>query len=600
MGVNEMMKMNVVWVNYIGFTLALILVMGCSRQPGRLIPETVFPDQTSTAIPTGHSPQATTTALPESGNWVTGWVRDEFGPVPGARVRFQTTGLFTLTDEEGRFRLEGFPTTTTLSITACATGYFCAGPVVAAPGDYDVEIQLHRHPREDNPGYSWVPSLSRPGGEDGGSCADCHSLGDSDLALSLPVDEWLRDAHSQTGMNTRFLTMYTGSDVSGQQSPPTRYGYNQDYGRFPLRPDPELPYYGPGYKLDFPETFGNCAACHTPAASIDAPYNTDPTVSNGLILEGISCDFCHKVWDVNLDLHSGLPFKNMPGVLSFSFRRPPEGHQFFAGPFDDVAPGEDTYSPLQTQSQFCAPCHYGVFWDEVVYDSFGEWLLSPYSSPENGQTCQDCHMPRLGVDHFALPEQGGLTRDPATIFSHRMPGASDETLLRNAVSMEVAASMEKGILNVQVTLTNDRTGHAVPTDSPLRHLILLVSAEDEGGRQLGQIDGPQLPDWCGVGDQKEGNYAGQPGMVYAKVLAEKWTEVSPTGAYWNPTYLISDNRLQPLSSAVTNYSFELLDQSPVLVRVRLIYRRAFIELSRQKGWQTPDILMEEKIIEVAP
>ncbi len=53
---------------------------------------------------------------------------------------------------------------------------------------------------------------------------------------------------------------------------------------------------------------------------------------------------------------------------------------------------------------------------------------------------------------------------------------------------------------MQVNLTNDQTGHLVPTDSPLRHLILLVRAEDEQGQRLTQLDGPRLPDWCGVGD----------------------------------------------------------------------------------------------------
>ena len=165
--------------------------------------------------------------------------------------------------------------------------------------------------------------------------------------------------------------MYSGTDVHGNQSPPTRYGFNRDYGSFPLRPDLNQPYYGPGYKLDFSETDGNCAACHTPAASVNAPYGVNPTTVTGVAAEGVPCDFCHKVWDVRLAPATGLPYANMPGVLSFEFRRPPEGHQFFAGPYDDVAPGEDTYSALQTESRFCAPCHFGVFWETVVYNSFG-------------------------------------------------------------------------------------------------------------------------------------------------------------------------------------------------------------------------------------
>lgn len=59
---------------------------------------------------------------------LSGIVTDENGPVPGAVVRIQTTTFATTTDAEGRFRLvarvddEGpFP------LTACATGYYCAG-----------------------------------------------------------------------------------------------------------------------------------------------------------------------------------------------------------------------------------------------------------------------------------------------------------------------------------------------------------------------------------------------------------------------------------------------------------------------------------------
>jgi hypothetical protein len=38
------------------------------------------------------------------------------------------------------------------------------------------------------------------------------------------------------------------------------------------------------------------------------------------------------------------------------------------------------------------------------------------------------------------------------------------------------------------------------TDSPLRHLILLVEAEDSSGSPLEFLEGDILPDWCGSGD----------------------------------------------------------------------------------------------------
>ena len=54
-----------------------------------------------------------------------------------------------------------------------------------------------------------------------------------------------------------------------------------------------------------------------------------------------------------------------------------------------------TCSPVFSQSQFCAPCHYAKFWDIQIYNSYGEWLDSPYADAGNEvdyKTCQACHM----------------------------------------------------------------------------------------------------------------------------------------------------------------------------------------------------------------
>lgn len=526
---------------------------------------------------------------------ISGVVLDEHGPVSGAVVRVQTTEYSTTTKDDGTFQLD----VTDLeegphNLTGCAIGYYCTGPVEAYAGDEGLEIELHAHAEEDDSSYAWLPSEFHPGQGESLGCSECHSVEGTDLDITLPVDQWRQDIHSQSALNPRFLTMYNGTDVTGNQSPATRYGYSRDYGTFPLRPDLSAPYYGPGYKLDFPATAGNCSACHMPAASVNDPYGVDPNTVSGLAAEGIPCDFCHKIWDVKLNPATGVPYSNMPGVLSFEFRRPPEGHQFFAGPFDDVAPGEDTYSPIQTQSAYCAPCHFGVFWDTVIYDSFGEWLNSPYSDPDTGQTCQDCHMPHLGATHFARPEAGGLERDPMTIFSHRMPGAQDEELLKNAVTMTVDAQRDGDAIVVQVDITNDNTGHDIPTDSPLRQLILLVSATSADGKDLQYVDGPILPEWTGEGEVEQGYYAGLPGEAYAKLLEALWTEVSPTGAYWNPTRVISDNRIAALETATSTYTFSAPQSGSVLIEVRLLYRRAFIELMDWKGWDIPDIELDSQ------
>jgi mono/diheme cytochrome c family protein len=534
-------------------------------------------------------------AQPGNGGIISGKVVDHNGPVKGAVVRIQTTPTAVRTDEKGRFLLRGLPEGESLPLTAWAPGYYITGGEDVAVGSENQEFRLERYPEEDHPGYQWLPSGFSPGeGEDQG-CAECHSSAGSSLEIPLPVDEWRRDAHSGSAENPRFLSMYAGTAIGGGTGRPTEYVHQRDYGLIPVAPGGETADRGPGYKLDFPESRGNCGSCHVPIAALDDPYGVDPREVSGTAAEGVSCDFCHKLYEVKTDPRTGLPKPNRPGVLSMEFRRPGEGHQLFFGPLDDVAPGEDSYLPLQEQSRFCAACHHGVFWDVTVYNSYGEWLESSYSDPVNGQSCQECHMPNRGYQYFVPPEKGGLQRRPETLRSHLMTGATDRQLLRNALTMTVDCRRSSGNLEVTVRLLNDLTGHHVPTGTPLRHLILLVAARNETGKTLPLLAGPRLPEWAGTAERQlpgVEHCAGRPGTAYAKVLEELWTGVAPTGAYWKQTRILRDNRIPAFGEAVSSYRFGLPREGTVKLEVRLLYRRAFYDLMARKNWSSPDILME--------
>ncbi len=471
-----------------------------------------------------------------------------------------------------------------------------------------ISITLKPLPEKDNNEYPW---FSFEGVKGSASCGLCHR----------EYGEWQADAHSQAAKNPRFITMYTGTDVKGRQGQPTQWG---TYGGTALPADPSKPYYGPGFQLDTPNRAGNCATCHTPVASkapnrqncgwggchtaltiersqgIIVPH-TIPLPSSGDGAEGITCDFCHKVGDVLLDPKTRLPLPDMPGILSMRLYRPDEGQQVFFGTLVDVA-RRVSYSPLESKSEFCAPCHYGVFGGVVgtgtvtggtlIYNSYGEWLDSPYSDPKTGQTCQQCHMPVSSANYFVFPERGGLTRDYVPLHDHTMPGASDEKLLQNAVTLKSTARREGDTLQVEVSVTNDKTGHHVPTDAPIRSMILVVEALDAGGKRLPLSQGPVNPAWAG-------NYAGQPGKSFAKVLKDEWTGETPTAAYWRPVSIVEDTRLAAMATDTTGYTFALPAGQAAQVKVRLIYRRAFQALAEQKGWTDPDFLMEEAMIPVA-
>ena len=520
---------------------------------------------------------------------ISGIVRDDAGPVADAVVRVQTTPIHVVTDADGRFVFNDLDSSSGAALTAFVPGYYIAGPVLGRPGDNEILFVLERHPAEDNPDYQWLSAFSTAGHEF--NCQNCHSDPEDPNSL-LPFEEWQQDAHGNSATNRRFLSMYNGTDLTGQnRSPDTRYAFNRDYGKFPLRPDFTQPYYGTGFKLDFPGSQGNCAACHLPAAAANAPYDTNPNHITGVGLEGVACDLCHKTWDVKLDPATGLPYPNMPGILSIEFRRPQEGEQLFIGPFDDV-PGLDTFSPLQQQSELCAPCHTGQFWGVEVYNSFGEWLTSPYADPETGQTCQDCHMPRRGTTHFTHPDKDGLQRDPQLIASHLMPGAADTDLLQDTAKLEIEAQRQGDRILVKVEVTNSNGGHHIPTDHPARNILLVVSATDAWGRELEYLGDQLIPDWGGAGSEQN-DYAGRPGKGYAKILEELWTEISPTAAYWQPTTLLEDTRIPAMATDTTYYEFRIPPQGgPVAIESKLIYRRAFKSLAEQKAWDVPDVLME--------
>ncbi len=516
--------------------------------------------------------------------------------VAGAVVRVQGELDFTVTDEQGAFALPIAGRGEDTHITAWAPGYYITSGQPSSSGD--LILNLRRQPTEDNADYSFIsPVLDA---SDPFACARCHSNKPDTPNISMPVSEWQADAHSGAAINPRFLSLYNGTTLDGETGALTTYQFDADLGiDVPVASAPS----DIGFRLDFPDETGVCANCHVPILALDARYQADPNLATGLAQEGITCDFCHKVSGVKLGADR-LPSPHLPGVQSIEFLRPSGDEQVFQGPFDDV-PGDDTYSAIQNQSQFCAACHTGTFWGVSIYNSFGEWLASPYSDTETGKTCQDCHMPHLGVTQFVQlpPDVTNYVpvRDAQTIFSHRMPGAADDALLQQTAELTVETELDGDSLLVTVDVTNTGAGHDIPTDNPLRNLILLVDARDANDDSLPLIDGSTIPVWGGVGDSASGHYAGLPGMLYAKVLADYYTGETPTYAYWRQTRLVSDNRIAALATDRSSYRFRMpANAGEITVEVRLLLRRAFIDLMDAKAWDVPDILMEQETLTVKP
>jgi len=551
-----------------------------------------------------------TVALPPT---ISGVVTNAAGPIADAIVQVQGSPHQTTTAANGTFTVSGISATTPITLTAWSPGNYIGWTMVDPNSPnwnpaQPITIRLEPHYTGDNFEYT---GFSQDGVTGSQSCGLCHR----------EYQEWKLDAHSQASQDVHFVTMYLGTDVHGRLGQPTQYSLDGKQ----LPPDPALPYYGPGFRLDNPDRAGSCASCHAPfAARIPNQNNcsfmgchSSATVqnSNGLLQpgvfatsstqhaqEGVNCEFCHKIGDVLVNAQTQLPSADRPGILSLRMYRPPDVQNLFFGTLVDVT-RKDTYLPLQSESKFCAACHYGVLGGvvgndtvtggTVVYSAYSEWLASPYSNPKTGKTCQDCHMPKAKANYTAFPDHGGIVRNDFNFHSHQMLGITDESFLASAVTMTSHATHDQNVLAVHVSIVNDKTGHKVPTDTPLRQMILIVEASDANGRALTLQQGPVNPAWAG-------NLAQRPGKTFAYILQDKMTGEYPTSAFWRQTNVVEDTRLAPLATDTTNYAFELPAGQTAKVQVRLLYRRALQALSEYKGWQDPDIVMAQETLMVSP
>ena len=485
---------------------------------------------------------------------VTGQVFDgeSNAPFADALVVLRSSEIHTYTDQNGVFTLLVPIEKDEVEITAWAPGYYVAANKVTLPVE-DLQLTLRAHHQQDHPEYSWIdptPSTAE------NACGNCHPM-------ILP--QWEQNAHGLAISNPRFFSFYNGTDTQGNSIDQS------------------------GYVKDFPGTSGNCANCHAPGMAVDQPFNTEMNMVRDQITAGIHCDFCHKVGGVYLDTANKQVYPNSAGVISMRLLRPPEGDQIFIGPYPDIH-DPDTYHPVFSQSDFCAPCHQFSFWGTQIYNSYGEWLASDYAT--QGITCQDCHMAPNGDQYFALPESGGLLHPPETIPSHQQLGLKDIAFMQSTLDLAVSYELRNDQLEVTVSLTNVAAGHHVPTDHPGRHIILVVQAVDSRGNVIPNTQGPQIPSWVG-------DFAGDTGVVYAKVLEDAKSGVYPVVNYWNQTLVHSDNRIAADERRDELFSFRI-GENPVTIEIQVIFRRLFQPQAELYGWDMAEITLAEETITVRP
>jgi hypothetical protein len=213
---------------------------------------------------------------------------------------------------------------------------------------------------------------------------------------------------------------------------------------------------------DKAEARRTCVWCHAPTALASGDYDLQRPVTR----EGVSCDFCHTVADVDLGRRD-QPFDLRPGPVK---RGPLE---YAKSPHHETA-----YSALHKASPLlCAACHeYSNPAGVAVLSTYTEWTSGPY--PARGQTCQECHMPL--VPGATVKE--ALDPSQRRINLHRMVGGSTASRVRGGLDLrfgEVAIGAASADVNVVVT--NTSVGHSAPGGLSTKSLVLAVGVDTGSG-----------------------------------------------------------------------------------------------------------------------
>ncbi|MGF1578978.1 MAG: multiheme c-type cytochrome [Gemmataceae bacterium] len=473
---------------------------------------------------------------------VQGRVFDGHGPVGGARIRWQGESCAVTSDDKGNFSIP-LSKKKGKRITAWKKGYGIGSGIFHGKS---LQLQLGRLPQDDNYEYKWIDPLPDP--KRTNNCGNCHGE---------IFGEWKGSSHAHSAKNKRFISLFAGLDWKGNPSPTWNLLKERPIGS------------------------GVCVNCHAPTYH-DPQLDGDVRQARGVDLQGVHCDYCHKIADAPAK-RLGITF----GRDGYELLRPKDDTQLFFGPLDDAHRKGEIFgfSPLYKDSRYCAACHEGIVFGVHVYSTYTEWLASP--AKKKGLHCQDCHMAPTGKMTNIAPGKGGIERDPMTLGSHSFPGATKK-MLQRCLRVDVTTKRIDDLRQVDVVVSARNVGHRVPTGFVDRNLVLVVEAFDKDKKRVELEKGSRLPALVG---QK---LFGQAGYVYAKQLVdEKGKSPIP---FWLFPSKTNDTRLFPGKSDRRTFWF---GQSTRRVQVRLIHRRFWSEVVELKGWPKDDVVVVNRSISTA-
>jgi DNA-binding beta-propeller fold protein YncE len=340
-----------------------------------------------------------------------------------------------------------------------------------------------------------------------------------------------------------------------------------------------------------------CRGCHTPqmvinndnspltefgdmweknASSLNAAYQHGTPVNE----RGTGCVFCHRVTEAedaggNTDLTV-----NIKDRQSYIFEDSNNQFlQWLAKKQINAAPNAHKMSyskpELYQSSLYCATCHneFTSGPGAKINDNFGEWLASPFNSPDDPsqhKTCIDCHMTQ-DVTDFDNKVAGQSTDDgpvKSNMRSHHFAGGNYYfTGMRNPEHKKLSIDILKTALTLSVekqgdtftaNVTNANSGHDMPGGAR-RQVWLEVIATDANGKEV-----------FSSGVMNNG-YIPKNARRFIKIGVDK--DDKPVGLrFWRYVKLSQDTRIKSGQTRQESYQLPSNIQYPITVKTRVLYQ----------------------------
>lgn len=265
------------------------------------------------------------------------------------------------------------------------------------------------------------------------------------------------------------------------------------------------------------EATGSCLRCHDPTSHIVGDFDVKRDITG----QGVTCDFCHTIREVDLD-RPGDPFIKVPGRVK-------------TGPYSGAQPPAHTTErkELFKRSELCGGCHQlKAKTGALIIGTYEEWKESPYAS--SGIQCQDCHMPIQKEKRVVSP---GLHAPKRDVNLHDLAGGHSVEQVKTALEVKIKGVAPEGsTLRVGVEVANVGSGHKIPTGTPSRKLLLKVVVRDRSGRLYLEQD-----------------------RTFEKVMMDENKEVlrEDHDIFLRSARIYYDNRLSPKEMREVWYSFDI-------------------------------------------